>query len=385
MLIGTLVLALAASLSLNVYQYLHSAGGQRHPRVIAVVKPQQKENVATKPAPPTVTVAGIPLVPIQGDTLSHLCNDLYGSGKKATYEAAAKVVVGIRNPNKPDFIRAFHKLVFPADLVVGSKTIHADKERAKRHWARRHSKPFSAPPPVETPDAIPAAIPTIVPGTPPASTSVATAIVPIPTLADVDTVPPILPAAFTFPLEEATPPTVGPSPRQSNGYRLTIPADVANEMQLKKGMLGGNLNTCIVPLGSARQCDLVSRLDRNKKSGDVTLAVSLREIPSQPFTLIIDGFPPMNGQDFAARAAPFQGRFPGPSKFKKRLWFVGKMGERAGMGLLLSGGNPIIAAIMAGGPPTMSAVLGHYARKAEKKARNATKASLRSTSTPTSN
>ncbi len=74
----------------------------------------------------------------KGDTFSDLVYQLYGDGRRETYEAVGLVVKGLRTPDL-DKIYPGQQLSFPAFLMVGKKMLKANRENARRRWFRKHA------------------------------------------------------------------------------------------------------------------------------------------------------------------------------------------------------------------------------------------------------
>jgi len=139
-----------------------------------------------------------------------------------------------------------------------------------------------------------------------------------------------------------------------SGYRLNIPTEVAAGIPLKR-----ELETCIQYESGQRDCKFKSWAVPTA-DGHVLLSVSIKQLPTVPFKLLIGGIEgPINGDDFSAVATTFTGRFPGPRKIMRFLLAGLRLGGNA-FAMTMMTGNPIAGISLAIGVPTGRAVLRHF-------------------------
>lgn len=133
--------------------------------------------------------------------------------------------------------------------------------------------------------------------------------------------------------------------KKVTGYRLMLTSAEAKANGL---VLNHDLDTRVVVFKSERDKmnGTISRELRNLhsraklKGKNVVLSISLKQMPDQPFIVLVEGTrQPIDGDSMVANAEPFQGRFPGPSRFRRIMVPGSKMLLETTVVTLMSGGN----------------------------------------------
>ncbi len=307
---------------------------------VPIAKLQAPVPVAEQKAPPAPVVRNRV---VQGDTFSELVEDLYGDGSRKSYEAAARVVQGLDDPDDPDTLWVGQVLSFPCTIIVGGETLHASLKQAERRWTMRHAD--------NNDDSAAFMMNNSAPVLPEAKVF---SDIQAPDIASSSAPGPLF--LFAWNIDPPLPPEEPmPKKRKVTGYRMTIPGDAAADIPLER-----DLETCIIFHDAEdRECGLVSRAEL--KSGNVVLSTSLKEIPSRPFELMVAGIgPPIDKEDISLHATPFHGRFPGKPRMIIRI-LLGT-GRIAGNGLLMTAmtGNPWIGFGVAVGHPAVRFMFKHH-------------------------
>jgi LysM repeat protein len=161
-------------------------------------------------------------------------------------------------------------------------------------------------------------------------------------------------------------------PKKVSGYELIIPDSKSAGIPLMK-----ELETCVVFFDSEQalknmqpsptrdqDCKFKTWAERTR-DGDVSFKVSLKQLPSEPFVLLVGGIAnPIDGEWFARNATPFGDRFPGTRKVTEVAFLVGPILARGAMTTLMSG-NPYLGIGAALAPPAIQGAkaLLHHLRK----------------------
>lgn len=173
---------------------------------------------------------------------------------------------------------------------------------------------------------------------------------PLPLNIDPSGVPIEAPILMSEPLPEPTPiqpvvmQPVKPAMQKVTGYAIGVFGESAQGIPLHR-----RLNTCVILFDARKQNCKYKAWAEQAKNG-VVLKVSLKELPSQRFALVVDGMHNrIDGAQFTANATPFEGRLPGPRGF---VVVLKRVGESAGRGALAGAmtGNPFIGVGVAAAP-----------------------------------
>jgi len=162
--------------------------------------------------------------------------------------------------------------------------------------------------------------------------------------------------------------------KKITGYQLVLPEDVAAAIGIQ---LGRKLPTYVALFNT--ESDKVRNIPAKylslekgsfataTKEKSVALSVSLKEMPTQPFTLLVTSVnEPIDGALFVANAKAFQGKFPGPRTGLRRVMEVAMLGGN--FYFLTAAFGPIAGPAAAGGVFLGRTIIAHHAAASQKKA-----------------